>query len=355
MTPTRSRLLQGLPLLLILLVGTTAQSQNDKALSGKEVYQKALKASVWVRPVKGDLGGYSSSTSGSGSVIDAKQNLVLTNYHVIEDHEKPGTVNPNAVIFFPAFDEKKRLISERDFYTKLFSARGGFFGKVIAHNQKADLAIIRLERMPPGTPALRMAKASPDVGENVHSIGSPGVSGALFAYTPGSVKAVYNHKWRAMRGPNDPDPLQLDARIIETNSGTNRGDSGGPLLNDKGELIGVTQGGNIGSGDRAISYFIDITEVKSLLVARKIKLSGVPAATTASTATPKDSTGSTPSADEMAKREKLAASKLDFAKAYIRDDKKERATEKLDEIIKGYPETAAAKEARELIATLKKK
>ena len=51
---------------------------------------------------------------------------------------------------------------------------------------RCDLAVIELERMPPGVQALRLAASSVVPGQRIHSIGNPGVSGALWVYTPGS-------------------------------------------------------------------------------------------------------------------------------------------------------------------------
>jgi len=52
---------------------------------------------------------------------------------------------------------------------------------------------------------------------------------------------------------------------------------------------------------------------------------------------------------EAEEREKIAARKLDFAKSVLSAGKKERAKERLEEIIKEFPETKAAQEAMELL------
>ena len=61
----------------------------------------------------------------------------------------------------------------------------------------------------------------------------------------------------------------FEAKVVETDSATNPGDSGGPLLNAKGELVGVTQGGAINA--QLVSTFIDVSEVKSLLTTKAVK------------------------------------------------------------------------------------
>jgi S1-C subfamily serine protease len=209
-----------------------------------------------------------------------------------------------------------------------------------------------LDKLPPGAAALRLAQNSVGPGEDVHSIGNPAASGGLWIYTPGKVRQVYQKRWAAKAGGEE---LQFEARVIETDSQTNPGDSGGPLANDRGELVGVTQGGAVQAA--SLSTFIHLNEIKNFL-----KTSGhgrivtQPAAVTSSVtetkaedkAPPKD-----PAADKAEKAEKEAAGKLVLAQAFFKD-RPERARERLEDIIKNYPETKAAQDAKALLAKLKK-
>lgn len=326
-------------LTLLVLAAPAAAQEN--------VYKKTLPSTVWVVQQTGRMGNQISLRMGSGSLIDVKNRYILTNYHVIGELDE-------CTVFFPQFDKKNALISEKDKYVELLQAGGGIKGTVKARDVKRDLAIVQLAALPPKTPALRLAKDSPGPGDHVHSIGSPGISGAVFAYTPGDVKAVYNKKWQVLRGDKEP-PLTLEAKVIETTSPTNKGDSGGPLVNDKGELVAVTQGGASGDGARAISYFIDVSEVRALI--KEHKLPFVPAVGSAAVSAAKpDEPGpaKAPAASDAEKNEKAAASMLDFAQAFIKDGKTALAVTRLEELVKKYPDTAAAKEARDLIEKHKK-
>src|SRR5262249_44416602 len=152
---------------------------------------------------------------------------------------------------------------------------------------------------------------------------------------------------------------------IETSSGTNKGDSGGPLLNDKCELVGVTQGFVVGGDDaRPVSLFIDVSEVKNLLKEHKITLSATPGTSVAAD-TPKSEKSE--NADEKAvaaaatkpdpakdkrKMEETAASRLSGAKLFVNSNKKE-AKKQLQQIVDDFPGTEAAAEAKKLLDTLK--
>ncbi len=150
---------------------------------------------------------------GSGFIIDAK-GLIVTNNHVIADA-----------------DEVKVILHDD---TELPA-------KVIGRDTKTDLAVLRVE---PTHPLVAVAWGESDktrVGDWVVAIGNPfGLGGTV---TAGIVSA----RGRNIRsGPYD-DFIQTDASI-------NKGNSGGPLFNLKGEVIGVNtaifsqSGGSVGIG-----------------------------------------------------------------------------------------------------------
>lgn len=221
--------------------------------TGVKVYRQVLQSTVWVHS---DRGGGRLAT-GTGSLIDKGRRLILTNYHVVGNVKK-------ATVFFPAFDGKK-VIPERSYYRSR-AGRLGIPGEVVEVDKAADLALIRIDRVPEGYTELPLAAESPDPGQTVHSLGNPGRSGALWVYTPGKVRQVYTKKWKAKL--DDKTIHTFEARIIETDSPTNPGDSGGPLVNDKGQLVGVTEGG--ATDAQLLSLFVDLSEVKKLLNRRSV-------------------------------------------------------------------------------------
>jgi S1-C subfamily serine protease len=134
-------------------------------------------------------------SSGSGTIV-APEGLVLTNEHVIRGAR-------NGVVMVMINDARR--------YT----------GQVVAVDRRNDLALVQLrtrDRFPTITLASPNSLA---VGQSVYAIGSPfGLSGTL---TIGILSRI---------APNGD--LQTDAAL-------NPGNSGGPLLNSRGELIGVNK------------------------------------------------------------------------------------------------------------------
>ena len=227
----------------IALVIGAAWAQNPDA--GVRVYQNVLKSTVWVHSNRG-----TSLATGSGSLIDRRRHLILTNYHVVGDVDR-------ATVFFPVYRDG-RPVPEKSYYTQR-ARELGIRGRVVARGEKVDLALIQIERVPEGAQALSLAPTPVQPGQTVHSIGNPGRSDALWVYTPGKVRQVYRKKWRAKLDRI----VEFEADVVETDSPTNPGDSGGPLANDKGELVGVTEGGALDA--QLLSTFVDVSEVQKLL------------------------------------------------------------------------------------------
>lgn len=235
--------------LLTLLLAVPAVRADD---GGATVYKKTLHSVVWVISPR-DRG----EAQGSGTLVDREKRLILTNYHVVEDH-------PRAKVFFPYFRDGKP-VAEKSYY-KDHAKDLAIGGKVIAVEKTVDLALIQLDHLPSGVTAVPVAAKSVEPGQTVHSIGNTGKSDALWGYVAGKVRQVYKKEWRAKL---EDRTLRFKAEVVETDSATNPGDSGGPLLNDKGELVGVTQGGAIDA--QLVSTFVDVTEVQRLLRSEGVK------------------------------------------------------------------------------------
>ncbi len=219
--------------------------------SGADVYTYVLKSATCILAADVQKQGIAM---GSGSLVDKKNRLVLTNHHVAGAAEK-------IAVFFPTYDKNGKLIAERDRFFRQFRSNTDIIeARVVAADKKTDLCLLQLQRLPSGVEGLPIAKQSCRVGHRVHSVGNPGISGAVWVYAPGVVRQVYRDKWKS---PGDTGFIH-EADVIETQSPTNQGDSGGPLVNDRGELVGVTQS-ILQTGGSQLSRFIDISEVKKFV------------------------------------------------------------------------------------------
>jgi S1-C subfamily serine protease len=197
--------------------------------------------------------------AGSGALVDRPRKLVVTNYHVVGEEAE-------VMVLFPAFDTDGTVIAERSAYRDKEAElrRSGRLtdARVVARDSRCDLALLELDRLPEDARAVPLAAASPRPGQQVHSIGNPGVSDALWLYSRGTVRQVYRKTFVPDGG------FEVRARVVETQSPINPGDSGGPVVNDRGELVAVVQSayvGRPGKEVRLLSVFIDVSELKDLL------------------------------------------------------------------------------------------
>ena len=156
---------------------------------------------------------------GSGFVIDAS-GIVITNNHVIADADEI-TVN---------FTDGTKLVAE-----------------LVGTDKKTDIAVLRVKPAKPLTFVRLGDSRKARIGDWVMAIGNPfGLGGTV---TLGIVSAV-NRDIRS--GPYD--------NFIQTDASINKGNSGGPLFNMDGEVIGINtaiispSGGSIGIGFSTPSY-----------------------------------------------------------------------------------------------------
>src|SRR4030043_1923085 len=170
-------------------------------------------------------GDYRTNSLGSGFIID-KEGYILTNNHMVE-----------------SADEVKVILSDKR----------EFKAEIIGRDPKTDLALIKIEDAKDLEPLTLGDSEKLEVGDWVVAIGNP--YGLENTVTAGIVSA----KYRQIGTSSYDNYIQTDASI-------NRGNSGGPLLNTPGEVIGINtaifsqSGGSIGIG-----FAIPINMAKDLL------------------------------------------------------------------------------------------
>ena len=102
--------------------------------------------------------------------------------------------------------------------------------KVVASEPAADLSLLQLERVPPGAQVATMADSDPvQVGDPVIIVGAP--YGLSYSLSAGSISA----RW----APNTVYKTMPLAEFFQTDATINTGNSGGPMFNMNGEVIGI--------------------------------------------------------------------------------------------------------------------
>jgi putative serine protease PepD len=187
---------------------TTGATRPTSGNAISQLYERAAPAVVEIQ---------AGNASGTGFVIDS-EGRVVTNQHVVGD-------NDTVEVSF-ADDQEEQ-------------------GRVIATDPSTDLAVIEVDLSGHNvTPVTLGSSGDVEVGDPVYAIGNP--FGLERSITAGIVSALD----RDITAPND---FTING-VIQTDAPVNRGNSGGPLLNAQGEVIGVVSqiqsetGGNVGIG-----------------------------------------------------------------------------------------------------------
>ncbi|MBY0523696.1 MAG: serine protease [Gemmataceae bacterium] len=236
-----------LSLIALSLIAGSAQANP-------QLYDKTVRSTAWVISPVGKEG---KAAWGGGALVDAKKRWVLTNWHVVEERN-------DVIVFFPTF-QNGRCLADPNFYLGKEGSKTKIEGKVIARDKKRDMALIELKSLPASIAEFRLAPASARPAETVHAIGNSGVEnggGVLWRYSKGEVRQVYKAKVKN-KMPDGKGTLDTDFMMLETQIPTNSGDSGGPVVNDKGELVGLTQG--CSPSLRLVSHSVDVSEIRSFL------------------------------------------------------------------------------------------
>lgn len=199
---------------------------GEQELSVNQIYDKAIRSVIWI--VTPDSG------QGSGVLIDKELRYAVTNEHVVGEHE-------SVIVFFPVSDKNGKLIEDRDFYANENNIdileRLGYvtMGRVVETDSESDLAILELAGLPETALEIEhdfsyyrhhyMNKNAP-----VHVLGNPG-----------NLKL-----WRWTGGFFDSIVYQENGKeVLTINADTYRGNSGGPVLNERGMLIGIVSRSNL--------------------------------------------------------------------------------------------------------------
>jgi serine protease Do len=200
-------------LLITLLVTCWMFSRPVQAYTPKEIYQKAGPGVVFIFASKGS----SKGSGGTGSII-TPEGLIITNAHLFTQKDSSKLISNISVFLKPdrvTGDHKADLAK-------------GYRGQIVAYDLPLDLALVKIVNPDRKFKTVPLANSEIiDIGEQVYAIGHP-EQGGLWSLTTGVISA----RWKNYGGVQGKNLFQTDASI-------NRGNSGGPLLDDQAAMIGI--------------------------------------------------------------------------------------------------------------------
>lgn len=212
-------------------VGKTLILERTRGVKEVELYRKAAPAVVLV---------LTNESVGSGAIIDAEGH-VITNWHVVEGQ-------PQVVVVFKPKDstELKKELAFRATVEKV--------------DQVTDLALLKVHAPPKTLAFLRLGDIlTLAVGQDVHAIGHP--EGEVWTYTKGIISQIRaNYSW------STSEDRAHRAKVVQTQTPVNPGNSGGPLLDDGGMLIGINSFRRQGEG---LNYAVAVDVIQEFLQRRE--------------------------------------------------------------------------------------
>jgi serine protease Do len=199
-------------ILLVFLAGVPGIYGSSFALTPKEIYQRVSPGVVFIYAAEGPGKG----SGGTGSII-SRDGLVLTNAHIFA-RDSSRIVSDLWIFLKPeeVTGDTKRDLARR------------YKAKIVAYDLKLDLALLKIMEINTGLTEVSFGDSEIiSVGDQAFAIGHP-EQGGLWSLTTGVISAHRSN----FAGIPGKDLFQTEASI-------NRGNSGGPLLDEQGFMIGI--------------------------------------------------------------------------------------------------------------------
>ena len=221
------------------VVTSPISGETMKIMTAEQLYSANLASCVGitVSTTKTNIFGYTSTSAASGSGFVLSENgYIVTNYHVIED-----AVNDNTVQITVSFQNGQ-----------------SFTAQLVGGEQSNDVAVLKIDAAELQPVVLgdsdRLA-----VGQSVMVIGNP-LGELTYTLTDGIVSALDRLITTSMGTMN----------MFQTNCVINSGNSGGPVFNSYGEVVGIATakyGGSSTTGTtvEGLGFAVPINDVKTII------------------------------------------------------------------------------------------
>ena len=222
-------------------VNTSAISLTDYSNTAIGVAEKVLPSIVGIEieyEVNSFFGRSTATATGSGIIISENGNI-LTNNHVVDSSSS------NSSNYYQVSEAKSIKV-------KLYNDDTEYEAKIVGMDSQTDLAVIKIDKTGL-TPAEIGDSSAVKVGEFAMAVGNP--QGLATSVTCGIISAVNRE-------------VTADGRkytAIQTDAAINSGNSGGALVNSKGQVIGVNTLKLAGTGIEGIGFAIPINSTTDIV------------------------------------------------------------------------------------------
>ncbi|MEG1460846.1 MAG: trypsin-like peptidase domain-containing protein [Oscillospiraceae bacterium] len=214
-------------------------ASSGKELSGEQVYALGCKQAVGISTeiTYTNYFGMKSSAAVSGSgFIVTSDGYIVTNYHVIKNAYLGGYK-----------------------ISVMLNDGSSHEAKIVGGEEQFDLAVLKIDAK--GLDAATLGdSASMKVGETVHAIGNP-LGELAFTMTSGTVSALD----RKITTSDRETGTTVTNNMFQIDAAVNDGNSGGPVYNSRGEVIGIVTAKYSSAGVEGLGFAIPINDAATII------------------------------------------------------------------------------------------
>ena len=218
---------------------TARPVQSGQVLTGAEIYSLGQLQAVGVTTEVTSTNYFgiqsTSPVTGSGFIV-TEDGYIVTNYHVI------------------AQAQKSRLT------VSVFLSNGEKYdARIVGFEEANDMAVLKIEAT--GLSAATLGNSDNlAVGEEIFAIGNP-LGELSFSLFSGRVSALN----RDIQTKDDATGLVTSNNMFQVDAAVNQGNSGGPVYNDRGVVVGIVTAKYMNVGVEGLGFAIPINDVASLV------------------------------------------------------------------------------------------
>ncbi len=232
---------------------------NGNALTTEQIIHNATPSVVLITSEFTEAQG---SGTGTGIVLSS-DGYIITNCHVIETsyqtYQSTGDMNPfeNPFSFFGGGYEAVTQTAQADKVTVTMSDGSEHKAEIIGSDESTDLALLKID-VDGLIPAVLGSSDDLNLGETAITLGYP--LGLGLSASEGIVSGLEKELTTELSSGGT-----ATMTLIQTDASINPGNSGGPLLNKRGEVIGITSSKLVDSTVEGIGFAIPITDAMPIL------------------------------------------------------------------------------------------
>lgn len=253
-------------------------NSDSDSLSTKEIIKRATPSVALVTSKFTEIGGVGTGTG----IVLSSDGYIITNCHVTrtsrEEYEYDSSSNPfdNPFSFFGGGYKTVDKVYDADEVTITLSDGSEHTAEVIGKDENTDLAILKID-VEGLIPAVIGDSDSLELGETAITLGYP--LGLGLSASCGIISGLEREITAEL-----PSGGTATMPLIQTDASINPGNSGGPLLNCRGEVIGITSSKFADSSIDSVGFAIPITDAmpfldelmnKGYVTTPKIGISGI--------------------------------------------------------------------------------